>query len=81
MNHSDFRSDADRSLVDWQVTDLSTAVRIAIGRPALWLFRAAFALLLAPTVALVTYGLYSLHPPLLIIAFNRKLTLSDVLIS
>ncbi len=67
MEHANFLNDAQRNHFDWRVTNWSSAVRIALGRKALWSFRIAFVVLLAPTLVLAAYSLYSHRPPLLIL--------------
>ena len=59
MQHDEFLNDPAGRHYDWQLTNCSSAVRIALGGKALLLFRGAFVVLLAPAVALAAYSLYA----------------------
>jgi hypothetical protein len=59
-------ANAPHAVSDWRVANWSAAVREALGRRALWNFRLAFAVVLAPSVLLAAYGVWSQRPTLLI---------------
>jgi hypothetical protein len=69
LQHADYLNDPNGRRYDWCLTDWSSAVRTALGRRALLLFRGAFAALLGPAVVLAVYGLYSNKPTLVIFSF------------
>ncbi len=54
------------SVSDWRVANWPAAVRDALGGAALKKFRLAFAVVLAPSIALAGYALWSQRPTLLI---------------
>ncbi len=69
MIHADFVNDPNGRFSTWRLTDWSSAVRIALNRRALFFFRVAFAALLAPTILLAAYSLYSSNLSFLLFVF------------
>lgn len=57
---------ATEPAADWRVANWSAAVRDALGTSAVLRFRLAFAVVLAPSVAVAGYGLWAHRPALLI---------------
>jgi hypothetical protein len=69
LQYADFLNPSAGHRYDWRLTNWSSAVRVTLGRRALFLFQGAFVVLLLPAAVLAVYGLFWNRPSLLIFVF------------